>query len=169
MKAKDVRNWLGIYFLLVTGVFGAYLLLFRESPLLPISKAEAVDSFEILIPVLLAQVTMIFRWFSSEERPEDSVLSLPRWVVTAPPIMVVVILLISLLTLIFGNLGNGRRWAPSPDAFKGIVTFCVSILNASTVFIVSMYFRRVEPRNPQSVSEPDRRTTNGVSGYTAGP
>jgi hypothetical protein len=140
MNSKDVRNWLGIYFLLITGVFGAYLLLFRESPLLPLSRAEAVDAFEILIPVLLAQLTMIFRWFSGQERDLTAAISIPRWVVVGPPIMVGSILILATITLVLGNLGDGKRWAPSPDGFKGIVTFCVSILNASTVFIVSKYF-----------------------------
>lgn len=144
MRTNDVRNWLGIYFLLVTGVLGAYLLLFRESPLLPISKADAVDAFEIIIPVLLAQVTMIFRWFSGEQVDEQVTFSIPRWVVTTPPIMVTAILIVAVGTLVIGNLGGGKRWAPSPDAFKGIVTFCVSILNASSVFIISKYFKRAE-------------------------
>jgi hypothetical protein len=150
MRAKDVRNWLGIYFLLVTGAFGAYLLLFRESPLLPISKAEAVDAFEILVPVLLAQVTMIFRWFSGSQTSEEATLPLPRWVVMGPPIMVIAILILAVCTLVFGNLGAGKRWAPSPDAFKGIVTFCVSILNATSVFIVSKYFGGAEPTEGQT-------------------
>jgi hypothetical protein len=149
MTSKDVRNWLGIYFLLVTGIFGAYLLLFRESPLLPISKAEATDAFEILVPLLLAQLTMIFRWFSGEESANETELSkVPRWVVVGPPIMVSGILIVSLATLIIGNVGNGHRWTPGPDAFKGIVTLCVSILNASSVFIVSKYFKGAQPSSP---------------------
>jgi hypothetical protein len=152
MTARDVRNWLGLYFLVITGILGAYLLLFRESPLLPLSRAEAVDSFEILVPVLLAQVTMIFRWFSGHQFNEASI-SIPRWVVVAPPIMVSSILIVAVATLIFGNLGEGKRWAPSPDAFKGIVTFCVSILNASTVFIVSRYFGDAKSHNQKAAEE----------------
>ena len=145
MKAKDVRNWLGIYFLLITGIFGAYLLLFRESPVLPISKAEAVDAFEILIPVLLAQVTMIFRWFSADNNAAEKLVDIPRWIVIGPPVMVLGILLSAVVALIAGNMGEGKDWAPSPDAFKGVVTFAVSILNASTVFVVSKYFKEKNP------------------------
>jgi uncharacterized membrane-anchored protein len=140
MSAKDVRNWLGIYFLVITGALGAYLLLFRETALLPISRTEAVDAFEIVIPVLLAEVTMIFRWFSGQQVNQETEIAIPRWVVVGPPIMVSSILVLAILTLILGNVGQGKAWAPTPDAFKGIVTFCVSILNASTVFIVSKYF-----------------------------
>lgn len=31
MKTTDVRNWLGIYFLLTTVCLGAYILIFQET------------------------------------------------------------------------------------------------------------------------------------------
>jgi len=141
MAIKDIRNWLGLYFLTTTSIFGAYVLLAGGSSLLPIERQEAVDTFEIIIPVLLGQLTIIFQWFGANNpSSDDEIVDMPKWVVKGPPIIVAIILTIAVLVLILGNLGEGKQWAITPDAFKGVVTFCVSLLNATTVFIISRFF-----------------------------
>jgi hypothetical protein len=53
MTRSEAQRWLALYFLLYTGFVGGYVLIFGESWLLPISKADANDSFQIIIPVFL--------------------------------------------------------------------------------------------------------------------
>lgn len=142
MKTKDVRNWLGIYFLLITGILGGYLLLFGETVLLPMTKQEAMDVFQIVIPVFIGQLTIIFRWFAGfNTADDDEVINIPPWVVQGPPLLVIGILIVALVSMIVGNFYSSQQWTTSPGQFKVIITFCVSILNATTIFIVGGYFK----------------------------
>jgi len=153
MKTKDVRNWLGIYFLLITGILGAYFLLFGETILLPIAKQEATDVFQIVIPVFIGQLTIIFRWFAGFTKvTDDEVIDLPSWVIKGPPLLVIGILVVAMVSMILGNLYSSEQWTTSPGQLKGIVTFCVSILNATTIFIVGGYFK---PPKLTETSNPD--------------
>ncbi|HEX8289567.1 MAG TPA: hypothetical protein VF556_16405 [Pyrinomonadaceae bacterium] len=142
MKVKDVRNWLGIYFLIITGILGTYVLLFGETVLLPVSKQEAMDVFQIVIPVLIGQLTIIFRWFAGfEAENTEASINMPTWVIKGPPLLVVGILIITVTLMVVGNMFSSLQWTISPDQFKVIVTFCVSILNATTIFIIGRYFK----------------------------
>ena len=142
MRGSEVRNWLGRYFLALLGSLSGYILLFQETPLLPLSKNEATCALQIIMPVLLAQVTLSFRWFATRRgRRNDAEIGVPRWVVIGPPLLVVALLVSSIVLLIAGNAGEGSHWAPAPSTFRSVVTLCVSILNASTVFVVGAIFR----------------------------
>lgn len=154
MKTKDVRNWLGIYFLLITGILGAYLLLFGETILLPIAKQEAMDVFQIVIPVFIGQLTIIFRWFAGFTKvDDDEVIDIPAWVVKGPPLLVIGILFVAVVSMVVGNLYSSEQWTTSPGQLKVIVTFCVSILNATTIFIVGGYFKPPKVPDTPSPSE----------------
>ena len=157
MPASSVRNWLGIYFLLVTGILGSYLLLFRETKLLPISKQEAIDSFEIIIPVFIGQLNLIFKWFSGNDpsAPDEAPIPVPKWVVIGPPVMVVSILAFSIVALIVSNSGD-QAWI-DPSSFKGVVTLCVSILNATTIYVVIRYFETKKPADAGAVQNPSKQ------------
>jgi len=142
MRAKDIRNWLGLYFLIITSVLGAYILLTGGSPLLPMERKESLDTFEIIIPVLIGQLTIIFQWFGGNNPAESNQhVDIPSWVIKGPPIIVAIILLLAILVLVMGNWGEGKQWTLSPDGFKGVVTFCVSLLNATTISIISRFFK----------------------------
>jgi hypothetical protein len=141
MKLSQIRNWLGIYFLLITGILGGYILLFKETTMLPISHSDGLSAFQIIIPVLVGQLTLIFKWYGAERAENDEIVNIPVWVIKVPPLMVSVLLILSISILVFGNLGDGKSWAISPDSFKTIVTFCVTILNATSVFIVLRFFK----------------------------
>jgi hypothetical protein len=47
---------------------------------------------------------------------------------------------VTIFALILGTLWEAKNWAPSPETFKAVVTFCMSVLNATTVFIISRFF-----------------------------
>lgn len=144
MKLVTARRWLAIYFLLVTALTGGYLLLFGETVMLPISKSDATAGFEIIIPVLIGQITVIFQWIAHLNEPEDAqaLSPIPSWAIKLPPLLVAVLIGTSLILLVAGNLNGGHNWALSPQDLKAVLTFAVSLLNATTVFLVTKLFAR---------------------------
>jgi|SRR5579872_2981323 len=142
MLQSEVRNWLGKYFLIITSVMGGYILLFAETPLLPISRSHGNCILEILIPTLISQVAIVFQWFGrGSHHSADVETNIPRWVIVGPPVAVSSLIACGILALVIGNVGEGRSWAPSPEAFRAIITLCVSLLNGSTAFIMASLFR----------------------------
>jgi len=141
MTIKQIRNWLGLYFLLITSVLGGYILMFKETSLLPISKSEGIDAFEIIIPVLVGQLTIIFKWFGIGQTEQDKIVDIPVWVVKGPPIIVAILLIGAVVNLVVGNSDGTHAKVISPDSFKAIVTFSVTLLNATTLFIIARFFK----------------------------
>jgi hypothetical protein len=143
MKASEVRDWLGKYFLLTTVLLGGYILLFagRYTVLLRIDWQTGVDCFQIIIPTLIGQLTIIFRFFATSETINDEALvPVPSWVVKWPPLLLLGLIVATIVIMAFGNFGPGQTWSPMQDQFKLIVTFYVSVLNATTIFVVSRFF-----------------------------
>jgi hypothetical protein len=136
MSVQQVRNWLGMFFLGTTALMGAYIILFQETVALPISSKDATSAFQIIIPTFIAQIATIFRWISNPGGDDNAVAVLPRWAVIGPPVLVLLILgvTIGLLMIDAGGSLNGGT------IFKNAVTLCVSLLGASTVFIVARVF-----------------------------
>jgi hypothetical protein len=153
MKASDVRNWLGIYFLLTTVLLGSYILLFGETTLLPIKKKDSMDAFQIIVPVFVAQLTAIFRWFSSvTDENKDEFVPIPSWVVKIPPLLVIAVIVIAVISMIVSeHLPSNGSWMDA-TTFKSIVTFCVTILNTTTVVVIIRFFGRV-PTAPSRVNQ----------------
>jgi len=142
MYQSEIRNWLGKYFLIITSILGGYILLFAESPLLPISRSDGNCILEIIIPTLISQVAIVFQWFGrGSHHLEDIETNIPRWVIVGPPVAVGSLIAFGILALVIGNVGEGKSWAPSPAAFQAIITLCVSLLNGSTAFIMASLFR----------------------------
>jgi hypothetical protein len=137
MKSVDnARNWLGIYFLGTTAALGVYILLFAQTKLLPVSSADAASAFKIIIPMFVAQLTIAFKWIASPPTNVAAVTSIPRWAVIGPPIIVDAILIITITYLIIDQGSS----ADAGQTFINVVTFCVTLLSASTVFIVAVIF-----------------------------
>lgn len=140
MNTEKVQKWLGLYFLIGSAVIGAYTLVFAETFLLPISRGDSIDVFQIITPVFIAQVTIIFQWYGRGQTPDVSQNIIPSWVVIYPPILSIFVFCLGVIALIIGQNDGGKSWAPSPEQFKMNVTFCVTLLNASTIFVVARYF-----------------------------
>jgi hypothetical protein len=134
-NADQIRNWLGIFFLGTTSVLGAYIILFQQTSLLPISSEDASSSFKIIIPTFIAQLTVVFKWIANPPRSDTVEVRMPKWAVMGPPIIVLGILIVTLSYLIVDQgKSNGG------EIFKNVVTFCVSLLSATSVFIVTAVF-----------------------------
>ncbi|MGO8255573.1 hypothetical protein ACC792_32000 [Rhizobium ruizarguesonis] len=140
--AKDVRNWLGIFFLGTTSVLGAYILLFQQTMLLPVSSEDAQSAFKIIIPTFLAQLTIVFKWFADPPKNVTAI-RLPPWVVIGPPIAIVGILM---MTIIYLVVDQGKSTGGA--TFTNVVTFCVSLLSATSVFIVTAVFNTSSNNRP---------------------
>src|SRR5438445_6155326 len=119
MRLAAARRWLAVYFLLITVFTGGYLLLFGETSMLPMPKQDAMAAFQILVPVLIAQITLIFQWISQLSEPEDqnAFSPIPAWAIKLPAILVAALIVASVLLLAFGNMGEGQGWGLSPQDF----------------------------------------------------
>lgn len=142
MTANQVRRWLGLYFVVCTSIMGGLILIFSETPLLPIRRAEGIDTLSILAPVLLGQLMLAFQWYSrgGAEGQETELAIVPAWIVKSPPIASGSLFALCLALMIVGNRVGAHTWTPSPETFKAVVTFSISILNVTTVFIVGRFF-----------------------------
>ena len=141
MKPSEIRNWLGMYFLFTTVLLGAYILIFAETTLLPINKKDSSAAFQIIIPVFVAQLTAVFTWFThSPGGEDDSPTNIPPWMVKAPPLLVVAVIAITVIAMIVSERQSaGVGWIDA-STFKAVVTFCVTLMNATSVLIIVRFF-----------------------------
>jgi hypothetical protein len=143
MRAGEIRDWLGKYFLLSTVFIGGYILLFsgRYTALLRVDSQTGTDCFQIIIPTLVGQLTIIFRFFGTARTiKDDAVIDIPSWVVKWPPLLLIGLLIVTVIIMGVGNVGGGQPWSPLQSQFKMIVTFYVTVLNATTIFVISRFF-----------------------------
>ena len=96
------------------------------------------SSFQIIIPTLVAQLTLAFKWISDPPVADDEELTLPVWAVAGPPAAV---LLIMLGTIVLIGVDGGNS-LDGGAIFKNAVTFCVTLLSATTVFVMGRVFAR---------------------------
>lgn len=138
MTATAVRNWLGLYVLILVACLGGYCFLAPDW-LLPLENSDRIAAFEIILPLLIAQLSAVYRFYTHDSRGDDAVGdSVPTWAIKAP--LIVVSLLLGVELLLFAVAGIGRQTPPSPETFKGLVTFCTALLNASAVLMIGRYF-----------------------------
>jgi hypothetical protein len=152
MTAIDVRNWLGIYFLAATFVIGGYILLFGGGPLLPFPRPDTTAAFQIIVPVLIGQLAVIVRWFTGQKTFDPTaIVSLPSWLVKGPALAVLGLLALTVIlkcaSTYAAQHGSREFVQLLGDDFKVIVTFCVSILNATTVYVVASLFSEAKTAN----------------------
>ncbi len=156
----------GKYFWLTTVFLGGYILLFsgQYTALLRIDRQTGMDCFQIIIPTLLGQLTLIFRFFGGCPpycpRRDSSISST---VVKWPPILLLGLIVATIVVMGLGNVQNGQPWSPLEDQFKTIVTFYVSVLNATTVFVVSRFFERAKPAPNSPQNPPQTPSDNQVT------
>jgi hypothetical protein len=142
MTNSSARRWLGLYFLLASTGLGLFLLLFTGSAILPLDAADGSAAFQILLPVFVGQLTVIFRWIAgigNEAKDANAACSIPGWAVRIPPILAVTIVVCAAFALAAANSPTSTL-KTSPETFKASVTFAVTILNATTVYLVTKLF-----------------------------
>jgi hypothetical protein len=149
MKAIDVRNWLGIYFLSATLAIGGYILLFGGGPLLPFKREDTTAAFQIIVPVLIGQLSIIVRWFTTEKPPDpDSTVNIPGWLVKGPALGVLALLCLAIILKALSTYSiqhGGQEFVNLVgEDFKVLVTFCVSVLNATTIYVVGALFSAIK-------------------------
>jgi hypothetical protein len=66
--------------------------------------------------------------------------SVEAWQVKAPPLLVLGIFALAVLTLALGNT-SGSLFTPDEETFKLVITFAVSVMNVSTVVLMKQYFQ----------------------------
>lgn len=142
MKIANVRKCLAIYFFLMVVGIGMYLYLCAEKWLLPISKSDAEVAAQIILPAFFSPITLIFNWYYRLKTPEDKKVVCPisTWTIILPPLLVFIIFIVTTIALITGNFDSENWWAISPETYRWFLVFAVSILNLSTVKLVSALF-----------------------------
>jgi hypothetical protein len=140
LTPKEVRDWIGKYFLFTLAALGGYIYIFSETVFLPISRSEALAAGETIIPVFLGQLTIMYRWFFSTT-PIDTVgnTEIPSWLIKGPPVVSVILIIASIVSMIVGS-NQQAHWTPDPETFRRIVVFVVSLLNVTTLIVISRYF-----------------------------
>jgi hypothetical protein len=88
------------------------------------------------------QVTIVFQWFANIEKNDPRPCPIPAWAIVTPPTIVLVVISAAVVVMIAGNHFSGSGWGLSGEKFNNVLTLVVSILNASTVFLVARLFPR---------------------------
>ena len=137
MTVPEARDWLGKYFLLFTIFLGGDIVLLsgKDTMLLRIHRDVGMNCFQIIIPTLIGQLTVIFRFFTGGTPDDKTELAIPSWIVKWPPTLLAGLVVATIILMALGNIGRGSTWSPSEDDFKTIVLFYVSVLNATTVLV----------------------------------
>jgi hypothetical protein len=107
-----------------------------------LTSADGTASFQILIPVLVGQLTVIFQWIAGVAHDTKDALDpcpIPGWAIRFPPILAVLIVIAATGALSAANSSESTL-KTSPETFKAAITFAVTILNATTVFLVAKLF-----------------------------
>jgi hypothetical protein len=145
MRKFEVRNWLGVYFLLTTVAVGGYIMLFGHSRYLPMQKEEAGAALQIVIPLFIGQLTVMFKAFTGPALQDGNAkVDIPIWVIKLPPLLVLGLFVAGVAALILANQqDSGLHFGPSD--FKALVTLCISLLNATTIFVITKYFHVATP------------------------
>lgn len=142
MKKSVLGKWLFIYYFCISSVFGFFLIVFGKT-LLKIDDPAGV--FSILVPTLISQVAIIMKWFVDKANEKDTkadyVVRIPTFMVKVPLIVVTFILLLGTVLKVIG-FHLDADWTPSDQQYKWMVTFCMSLLNATSIYLVSVFFNR---------------------------
>lgn len=142
MKLSKARRWIGLYFLLSTSTVGAIILLFGGGDVIPLDAPDVTHSFQIIVPVLLGQLSVIFQWISRAE-PEsatDPECAIPGWAIRTPPIAGSIIIALAVIVLFISNRPETTWVRFSPERFQTTLTFVVALFNVTTILLVARLF-----------------------------
>lgn len=139
MEKNKIAKWLFVYFFLVTSVLGFILILLGKQ-LLHIDDTNGLVA--IIIPTFVGQLTLIVKWIvdnSIKQNQNDKYINISPFLVKAPPIVFLIIILLTFTIRIIG-FNSDASWTPSDDQIKTVFTFFISIFNATTIYLISIYF-----------------------------
>jgi hypothetical protein len=139
MKAEQVRRWLGSYVTTFVAILAMYILLAGDTWLLPLEPSDKIAAFEIVIPFLLAQVTMVFSYYGTNSPPDVGSVNLPPFLVKGPLLLATACLVVTMIFMAIGGYSSAAG-TPSAQTFNGVLTFFVAFLSASSVFIIRRVF-----------------------------
>lgn len=137
MGGNEIRRWIGLYMLGLASFLGVYILLLGDTWVLPLEKHDKTSAFEIIVPFLLAQLTIVFSYYGEAAPSED--ITLPPFIVKGPLLAVAFVLAATILFMAVGGY-TASKGTPTGETFKAIVTFIVALMNASTVFVIGRVF-----------------------------
>jgi hypothetical protein len=85
---------------------------------------------------------LVSRFYTGDisQRVAKERIDLPAWLVKGPPFLVLALLLFTIVLMAYGN-HPGAAVSVGPESFKGVVTFGVTVLNATTIMVMGRVFR----------------------------
>jgi hypothetical protein len=143
MTGKTVKVLLGLFFLGTAVALAAYINLWQGSWYLPITEQDATSAFQIIIPMLVGQVAVVWRASMAEKRTGQRHV-VAAWLVVAPPLVVLVALAVTIARIVSDQGATMNSGA----AFNKMVTLCVTILTVTSVVILAKLCEdRAGPQN----------------------
>jgi len=143
MKKSEIANWLLFFYLGTSVILGAALIILGpQNSWLGLSDNFA--EFAIVIPVFLGQLAFLFRWFVSQATNTGSDLeetvNISSKLIKMPALIVIGIFLLAIL---LRGLGINNNWSIQIDEtqFRNLITFGMSILNATTIYLAAIFYK----------------------------
>lgn len=143
MEKNNVAKWLFVYFFLVTTVLGFILILLGKQ-LLHIDDVNGLVA--IIIPTFIGQLTLMVKWIVDNNVVNANYktkLNLSPFFVKGPPITFIIIVVITFVIRIIGY-NTDASWTPNDEQIQTVFTFLLSIFNATTIYLISIYFSTKE-------------------------
>jgi len=145
MEKKKLAAWLFYYFFATTCIIGFMFIILGPS-IFQIDDSNSIIS--IIIPTLLGQVAILFKWFVDQANNvslPSQIINIPALIVKFPPLAIIIVLFATLTMRVIG-FKQGAEWTPSESQIKLIVTLCMSIMNITTIYLVSIFFQAPKTR-----------------------
>jgi hypothetical protein len=136
MTRKEINNWLGKYFLLATASIGGFILTMKGTPAFPLEPNEVAPSLQIIIPLFVGQLTLIVKSFAQTYSHPETEIAIPEWLVKWPPLIAVFLIVLGVVRLLMLHHA-GTPGVDGAADFRMILTFCVTLLNSTTIYIVA--------------------------------
>lgn len=153
MSAPKARLWLTAFLSLATLVFGPFAIIVSSRPLhwWPMDPSDARAAFEPIIPVLMGQIALAYRWYARSGRlDQQSDVRLPSLVVAGPPLAFTALMVALILVMMYYRPTASGSTVIDAATFKYLVIFLVGFLNATTFAITMAYFESNGTKPPPS-------------------
>jgi hypothetical protein len=140
MGASAIRNWLGPYMLGLTFLVAGYFFL-APADILALGDGDKHAAGEILVPFFVGQLTLIYQYYG-DNPPRDAPTNIPKWAVMGPLVLVTILFVAIVVLMAVGQQTNHKDLIPAPEPLKGVLTAIVTILNATSAYIITRVFKK---------------------------
>ena len=140
MEKNKIAKWLFLYFFIITTILGFSLILLGRS-LLHIDDVNGLVA--VILPTFVGQLTLMVKWLVDTSVSDNNItlINISSFLVKGPPIIFAALILVTFIIRIAGYHYDAN-WTPDDSQVKATFTFLISIFNATTVYLTSVYFSK---------------------------